>query len=354
MKHGEHEHLARLADAQPEVGRRLTAFARLQQASEGRTRDGKPFVDVVVADQSATLAGKIWGSDHPRVVKIATELPIGTPIKMLFEVRSYRGTTQLTLLNIRKIEGSEEGYEPSLIFGAGVEQVADLSYRTLVFDIETVPAAEVRKLPPTIARALATSAERSDSDESKVMSLSPLFGKVVSVAIGDGESPPGEEEITALVVPPVGREEDEYPDWIRPMSEAQLLSCFWHLASTAELIVTYNGRGFDVPFMVMRSLIHGVPPKVDLISNRFSLRPHLDLYDVLQPRRGLGPGSLDVMCWALGITSPKDVMDGSMVAPAYGRGEIETIATYNVGDVRATSALYQHVRDTLLPFRNDW
>ena len=33
-------------------------------------------------------------------------------------------------------------------------------------------------------------------------------------------------------------------------------------------------------------------------------------------------------------------MDGSMVAPAYERGEIVKIAEYNAHDVRATSAVY--------------
>jgi predicted PolB exonuclease-like 3'-5' exonuclease len=94
---------------------------------------------------------------------------------------------------------------------------------------------------------------------------------------------------------------------------------------------------------------------VDLLSNRYSMRPHLDLLQVL--RHGSyssGPSSLDVVCWALGIESPKGAMDGSMVAPAYARGEIEEIARYNLADVRATTAVYHRVRDDMLRFRRDW
>jgi predicted PolB exonuclease-like 3'-5' exonuclease len=69
---------------------------------------------------------------------------------------------------------------------------------------------------------------------------------------------------------------------------------------------------------------------------------------------GSGPTTLDVVCWALGIESPKGEMDGSMVAPAYARGEIEEIARYNLADVRATTAVYQNVRDGLLRYRKDW
>jgi uncharacterized protein YprB with RNaseH-like and TPR domain len=139
------------------------------------------------------------------------------------------------------------------------------------------------------------------------------------------------------------------------MSEAELLRSFWHLADSAELVVSYNGRGFDVPFLVVRSLILGVPARVDLLSSPFSLRPHLDLFRLIGHGRG-GPGStsLDVICWALGIESPKGAMDGSMVAPTYARGDIESIAGYNAADVRATTAVFRHLREQLLPFRNDW
>jgi predicted PolB exonuclease-like 3'-5' exonuclease len=71
-------------------------------------------------------------------------------------------------------------------------------------------------------------------------------------------------------------------------------------------------------------------------------------------RDGRGPASLDVVCWALGMPSPKEVMDGSMVATYFAKGDVATIAEYNAGDVRATSAVYQRVRDGLLRFRDDW
>ena len=61
-----------------------------------------------------------------------------------------------------------------------------------------------------------------------------------------------------------------------------------------------------------------------------------------------------MLCWALGLESPKGSLDGSQVAPTYARGDIEAIAAYNRGDVRATVGVYQRVKDTLLKFRPDW
>jgi predicted PolB exonuclease-like 3'-5' exonuclease len=156
-----------------------------------------------------------------------------------------------------------------------------------------------------------------------------------------------------LAVPPPDTQIAAPPAWLRLMSERELLASFWALASKAEVVVTFNGRGFDVPFLVTRSLILGIPARVDLLSQRYALKPHLDLLELLSQRER-GPSKLDVICWSLGIESPKQVMDGSMVAPAYARGEIVEIAQYNAHDVRATCAVYRRVRDLVLRYRADW
>jgi predicted PolB exonuclease-like 3'-5' exonuclease len=157
-----------------------------------------------------------------------------------------------------------------------------------------------------------------------------------------------------FVVPPAGTALSSLPSYVRPVSEADLLRAFWALAGHARCVVSYNGRGFDVPFLVGRSLIHGVAVRVDLQGNPYSLRPHLDLFQIVGGRAGRGPSSLDVVCWALGLSSPKEVMDGSMVSTFYAKGELAKIAEYNAGDVRATAAVYQRIRDGVLRWREDW
>jgi predicted PolB exonuclease-like 3'-5' exonuclease len=248
-----------------------------------------------------------------------------------------------------------EGYDPDQVVDPALGLVEDLCCRTLVFDIETVPAFDRRELPPTVAEALSDNATRKEMEPAAVMGMSPFFGKVVSLAIGDGDADARARiTVTVLAVPPDGVTLIETARagcgrWTKPT----LLRAFWALASRAETVVSFNGRGFDIPFLVTRSLIHGIPARVDLMSQRFALRPHLDLFELVT-QRGRGPSKLDVVCWALGIESPKEVMDGSMVAPAYERGEIVKIAEYNAHDVRATSAVYRKVRDLILRYRADW
>lgn len=331
----------------------LTAFAVVRQVRRGEARNGKPFVDLRLADRSRAVGAKIW-SDAGRALQTAEQLAPGAHVKALFEVDTYRGAIQLKVRGLRPVEADEPGYDPSALVDEGTALIDGLQCDTLVFDIETVPAVELRKVPPTVAQAVTKYADRQDWDEGKVMSLSPYFGKVVSLAFGDGEADPSDQDVTVLVVPPDDVEVSPLPDNVRLVSEPELLQAFWALAGHASVVVTYNGRGFDVPFLVGRSLIHDIAVNVDLQSSPYSLRPHLDLYQAIGGRYGRGPASLDVVCWALGMPSPKEVMDGSMVSTFFAKGDLATIAEYNAGDVRATTGVYQRVRDGLLRYRGDW
>lgn len=331
----------------------FTVFAVTRQIRRALTRTGKPYFELKLSDRTRTMGAKIW-SDALRAMQSAEEILVGTHVKLLFEIENYQGVAQLNVRGIRPVRDDEPGYDAQSLVEEGMHLVEDLLCSTLVFDIETVPGIDLRRAPSSIAQAVTKQAERNEWDHGKVMSLSPYFGRVVSLAVGDGEQDPRTQEVTVFVVPPDGAplKADKATHWIRPVSEADLLRAFWTLAGQAEVVVSYNGRGFDVPFLIGRSLVHRVPARVDLLSNRYSLRPHLDLCQVLAT--GRGGTSLDVVCWALGLASPKEEMDGSMVATAYAKGDLASIALYNAGDVRATTAVYQRVRDDLLRYRSDW
>ena len=339
-----------------EIGREYDVFARLQSVKEFTTSNGKPFLVLELVDLHGAISGKIW-SDAEEAMAAANAALQGSVVKLRGRMNEYRGDLQLIVNRLRTISLDEAPaeFDPDQLIDPALAAVEDLVCRTLVFDIETVPALDRRELPSTVAEALSDNAAKKEMDTSAVMGMSPFFGKVVSLAIGDGDAEPGsgDDTVTVLAVPPDGVEVEDCPAWLRLMSEAELLKAFWALASKAETVVSYNGRGFDVPFVVTRSLIHGIPARVDLVSGRWSLRPHLDLFELVS-QRGRGPSKLDVVCWALGIESPKEVMDGSMVAPAYARGEIVKIAEYNAHDVRATSAVYRKCRDMILRYRADW
>ena len=328
-----------------------TVFAVARRVEIRRNQKNEPFGDLELSDCTASFRAKVWGSAAEALAAADKLLP-GTPVKVMFEIDVFQGTTQLNVKRLRAVteQDAADGYDPTNLFGASHALVRDLACNSLVIDIETVPTVDLRAAPASIAQAVSKSAAQREYDEAKVMGLSPFFGQVVSLAVGDGDKEPSSMPVTVFVVLPAGREAPSLPPWVHAVSEKELLEAFWSLASLADTVVTFNGFGFDIPYLVARSVVLGVPARVDLLGRGF--KPHCDVHSVLtQGSRNLQPASLEIVCWALGIESPKGDMDGSMVAPAYHAGEIEKIATYNAADVRATAAVYQRVKEMVLRFR---
>jgi predicted PolB exonuclease-like 3'-5' exonuclease len=115
-------------------------------------------------------------------------------------------------------------------------------------------------------------------------------------------------------------------------------------------LVSWNGRGFDLPVLAARGLIHGVSAgcfwdtgadnkdfKWSNYVNRFHDR-HLDLMDVLSIYGGRG-SPLDELAKLAGLPG-KLGMDGSEVWDAYRRGEIAAIRDYCETDCANTFLLY--------------
>ena len=96
------------------------------------------------------------------------------------------------------------------------------------------------------------------------------------------------------------------------MDEAELLSQFWELVAKYNKVCTFNGRGFDVPFLYLRSAALNVPiSRKDWLGYRFQTEPHCDLADQFTFYNVGGFGgaarrfNLDFYCKVFGIDSPK-------------------------------------------------
>lgn len=335
-------------------------YAVLAARDEGTTSTKAPFLTLTLDDQSGSVKAKVW-SDPKEAFEKAKAIPLHKAVKVRGRMKTWKDEAQLVIERIREVDpATDKSFDPAKLVDPALAHVEDLVCKTLVVDIETVPAQDFASLPDSVADALEQFAQRKepaagpDVLQARIgmaMGLSTLFGKVVSIALGDGDAPDG--DVHVLAVPPSGFAAVDTPPWLRMLDEPDLLRAFWALASKAEVVVTFNGRSFDVPFLVGRSIVHGVPVRSEIATQKYGFRPHLDLFEFLS-QRDKAPSKLDVICWAFGIESPKGDMDGSKVAPAYARGEIVKIAEYNRHDVRATAAVYRKLRDTVLRYRSDW
>ncbi len=224
---------------------------------------------------------------------------------------------------------------------------------TLVLDIETV-GESFDEMDETTQEVLLrwTKQTATNDDDLKArtedvkngLGFSPFTGFICAIGILDVE-----RDRTAVLYQTTEKDaEDTEEDGVkfRPMNEKAMLEEFWRIAERYDVFVSFNGRSFDMPFLALRSMILGVRPTRDLLSNRYtSLQrgaKHIDLMDQLTFYGAMfRRPNLHIVCRALGIKSPKaDGVTGDDVAELYQSGRFLDIARYNVGDLYATRDVY--------------
>jgi DNA polymerase elongation subunit (family B) len=134
-------------------------------------------------------------------------------------------------------------------------------------------------------------------------------------------------------------------------SEKELLESFWEIVERKRpRLISFNGRYYDGPILMLRSAQLGISPSLNLCGNRFNLSSHVDLTEVLSFHGAWREQyKLDYWCRRFDIESPKGSIDGSQVGRAYRDGRIEDIGEYCLRDVRATAQLFKKLEGTLLP-----
>jgi hypothetical protein len=137
-------------------------------------------------------------------------------------------------------------------------------------------------------------------------------------------------------------------------SESEILEAFWRkVAPDADgnqpRLVSYNGRGFDGPVIMVRSAQLRLSGSRDLVGDPRETKDHCDLMDVMT---FFGASrdrfSLDYWCRRFDVQSPKSGIDGSQVGKAYEEGRIDEIGEYCLRDSKATAELFERVQPVLL------
>lgn len=225
---------------------------------------------------------------------------------------------------------------------------------SVVFDIETV-GLEWESLDDAQRTYLQKNA-RTDDERQKLpemLSLWPFTGRIVVLAMVNPESGRGRVWYEKTD----GRMEETSSDRLFTFigdTEPIFLAEFWKAVARFQRFVTFNGRCFDGPFLMLRSAMLGIPVTKNLAGYRYALKPHTDLLDVISFFGASRKWNLDFTCKAFGVESPKEHgMDGYSVGPFYRAGRLREIALYCRRDVEATARLYRKLEKTLLPALKD-
>jgi hypothetical protein len=149
------------------------------------------------------------------------------------------------------------------------------------------------------------------------------------------------------------------PDWANPNTERELLEDFYCALTDlipanrerSMCVVGHNVAGFDLRFMVQRSIVNGVRPH-RVIASAAQAKPWESdkVFDTMIQWAGIGNRvKLDKLCKALSIPTPKDGIDGSKVWDFVKAGKIDEVAAYCARDVEATRAVHRRLTFQVAP-----
>lgn len=203
----------------------------------------------------------------------------------------------------------------------------------LFFDIETIPCDDSHKL--TYIEILRNKKKFEELDEDEIhrsTSFDGTFGRLCCIGVIK-EGPQG----------------TLFKDVLRG-TEKEMLTQFWELGKGVFRFVGHNVWGFDMPFLVQRSIINGVRP-LPINFRRYVKEP---LYDTMLEwtfwnlDRDKFP-KLDTLAKVLGFPTSKDEMDGSEVWDYYKAGKLDEICTYCMKDVELTRKVYYKMTFEQMP-----
>lgn len=125
--------------------------------------------------------------------------------------------------------------------------------------------------------------------------------------------------------------------------EAAFLRRTWQRLA-GRTLVTFHGRGFDLPVLELRSLKHGVPaPHWFREARDATSTAHLDLLELLSNSRAATAAPLDLYAKLLGLPGKEEVA-GADVQAMYAEGALDRIAAYCMTDVVQTWLLFLRFR----------
>ena len=214
-----------------------------------------------------------------------------------------------------------------------------------VFDIETVPDLESARSLLGMKKASDARVEQAiekyhlDATNGKSAFPKHPFHKIVEISFleADIESLENGKECYVLKDLRSGGQQDS--------DEKMLLEgLFDHLKRRNIRLVSYNGRGFDIPVLKYRAMRYGISVPWMCYGNinydyRYSFDLHCDLLEALSNFGASEKAKMNEVCALFGIGGKLDT-EGSMVYDLYKSGKIEAIKEYCQLDVVNTYLIY--------------
>jgi len=221
----------------------------------------------------------------------------------------------------------------------------------LFLDIETVPQIDSWNNLDSVTQYLwdkKTKSQRKDEIEASDFyeqraGIMAEFGMIICISIGMIDNNTGKLKIKTF-----------------SGDERSLLISFCELFNSPRLnniiLCAHNGKEFDFPYIARRLLINGIQPPVpfQMFGKKPWEIPHIDTMELWKFGDWKSYVSLELLAHIFGIPTPKDDIDGSMVADIYYKdGDIDRIIHYCEKDVLTLANVFRRMRQEDLLKRLD-
>lgn len=212
---------------------------------------------------------------------------------------------------------------------------------TLVLDVETTFPQGLGE-DEAAWEACRRMAEKRELDTGAFVALCPPLAEVICVGLYHLE-----RDIPCIsLICPIEEAPSAEAGTVLPYDdECALLTAVNDLIGKGNRLVTFNGRGFDLPVLIHRMVANGIAPHRFLLgaANEYRFKPdkHIDLLEWFTFFGAGGRYSLEAYAIGWGIKNPKGVYNGAQA------GDLPPaeLAAYNLGDLRATAALYRRWKE---------
>ncbi len=283
-----------------------------------KTATGDTYQYVQLSTATGLTSARVWTESLANVHLIP-----GRVFHITGVLDNYQ---QEKIINIKSAKLTDEDVESYLI-----------PVPTLVFDIETV-GKSLSLLDKTDKDYFINNLERDFKGTKRQLygrtGLYPMYGSVLTIGLYNPNSNQG--KVLYLSPDKTKIEVDNFTSQSFA-TEAEMISNFWDIASQYQRFVTYNGTGFDFPFLTFRSAVHRI--KVPFPTSG-SADKFVDL--AYKFRLNNRPFKLETICKALNISNPKQLgVSGMEVSKLFHQGKLNEIVKYVSRDVIATAELYE-------------
>lgn len=182
--------------------------------------------------------------------------------------------------------------------------------------------------------------EEKIEEVKKNLNLHPLTAQILCIALYNPDTHKG--KVFFQAESKESFQSDDGQCQFESGTEEEILRNFWEIIPKYDQFITFNGRGFDCPFIMLRSAKLGVQTTRNLMPYRYDPGIHCDLLDQLTYYQVTRRFSLDFYCKSFGIGSPKAKgITGLDMRSLVEQQRHRDIAQYCFGDVLATAELFK-------------